>query len=113
MRPPRVRRERSQNDAHMYRTQKGIHMNRTDQSGHDEVRSALNDLRARTAASLQTFNNAVPHASWLRRSEIERFTADLLWAAERAPRRRQSTPLGKMKNAFSWVARLRIAARIP
>ena len=76
-------------------------MKLTAQPGHREVRRALKDLRARTDASLRSFNEAVPHASWLRRSEIERFTVDLLWAAEWAPRRRQFSPLGKFKYAFS------------
>jgi hypothetical protein len=80
-------------------------MNPTDQSGHQEVRRALKDLRTRTAASLRAFNDAVLHASWLRRSEIEGFTVDLLWAAERAPQRRRPTPLGKITNAFSWITR--------
>jgi len=86
-------------------------MNYTDQSGHREVRRALKELRSSTAASLQAFNDAAPHASWLRRSEIERLTADLMWAAERAPRRRRPTPLGKILNAFSWITRTRTAAR--
>jgi hypothetical protein len=86
-------------------------MNGTDQSGQPEVRQALSDLRTRTATSLQTFNNDVPHASWLRRSEIERLTVDLLWAAERAPRRRRPTPLGQIINAFSWITRVRTVAR--
>jgi hypothetical protein len=81
-------------------------MNGTDQSGQPEVRQALSDLRTRTATSLQTFNDAVPHASWLRRSEIERFTVDPLSAAERAPRRRRFTPFGKIINAFSRITRL-------
>jgi hypothetical protein len=88
-------------------------MNCTDQSGHRDVRQALKDLRTRTAASLQTFNDAVPHASWLRRSEIERLTIDLLWAAERAPRRRRLTHLGNIKKAFSWITRVKTAARFP
>jgi hypothetical protein len=88
-------------------------MNSIDQFGHPEVRRALKDLRTRTAASLKAFNDAVPHASWLRRSEIERFTVDLLWAAERAPRRRRPIPLGNIKNAFSWITRARTAARLP
>jgi hypothetical protein len=88
-------------------------MSRRDQSGHSEVRQALKDLRTHTAASLQAFNDAVPHASWLRRSEIERFTVDLLWAAEGAPRRRRRTPLAKIKNAFSWITRIRTAAQFP
>jgi hypothetical protein len=97
----------------MYRTQKAVQMSCTDQSGHREVRRALKDLHTRTAASLQAFNDAVPHASWLRRSEIERFTVNLLWAAERAPQRRRLTPLGKIKNAFFGITRIRTAARFP
>jgi hypothetical protein len=88
-------------------------MNRAEQSGHREVRRALRDLRTRTAASLRAFNDAVPHASWLRRSEIERFTVDLLRAAERAPQRRRSAPLGKIMNAYAWITRARTAARFP
>lgn len=56
-----------------------------------------------TAANLNAFNDAVPHASWLRRSEIERFTADLLRATEKAPQRR--TPFAMIKGAFSWATR--------
>jgi hypothetical protein len=86
-------------------------MNSMDQSEDPEVRRALRDLRSSTAASLRAFNRAVPHASWLRRSEIERFTVDLLWSAEGAPRRRRPTPLRKIRNAFSWITRTRTAAR--
>jgi hypothetical protein len=88
-------------------------MNRTDQYGHREVRRALRDLHSRTAASLMAFNDAVPHASWLRRSEIERFTVELLWAAEHAPQRRRPTPLGMIKNVLSWIERARGAAQFP
>ena len=73
----------------------------------------MKDLRTRTAASLKAFNDAVPHASWLRWSEIERFTVDLLWAAERAPQRRRPKLLGKIKNALSWLTRVSTAARFP
>ena len=86
-------------------------MNSLDQSEDPEVRRALKDLRSRTAASLRAFNNSVPHVSWLRRSEIERFTVDLLWAARRAPQRRRPTPFGKIMNAYSWITRVRTAAR--
>jgi hypothetical protein len=82
-------------------------MNSMDQSEHPEVRRATRDLRSSTAASLRAFNRAVPHA----RSEIERFTVDLLWSAEGAPRRRRLTPLRKIRNAFSWITRTRAAAR--
>jgi hypothetical protein len=88
-----------------------VQMNFTDQSGRREVRRALKDLRTRTDANLQAFNDAVPYASWLRRSEIEHFTIDLLWAAERAPQRRRPTSLGSIKNAFSWITRVTTAAR--
>ena len=88
-------------------------MSRTEQSGHREVGRALRDLRTRTAASLKAFNDAVPHASWLRRSEIERFTGDLLWAAQGAPQRRRPTLPGKTKNAFSWLTRVSTTARFP
>ena len=81
-----------------------------DPSVDQEVRRALEDLRTRTAASLQAFNDEVPYGSWLRRSEIKRLTVDLLQAAERVPQRRGSTPFGKIKNAFSWITRVRTAA---
>ena len=81
-----------------------VQMSGTDQS---EVQRALKDLGTRTAANLQSFNDAVPHASWLRRSEIELLTAGLLRAAKQAPQRRQLTPLGNIKNAFSWISRAR------
>ncbi len=86
-------------------------MNHADHSDHREVRQALKDLRTRTAASLLAFNDGVPYASWLRRSEIESFTAELLWAAERAPQRRRPTPLEKIKNVISWIRRARTSAR--
>jgi hypothetical protein len=81
-----------------------VQMNFTDQSGRREVRRALKDLRTRTDANLQAFNDAVPYASWLS-------TIDLLWAAERAPQRRRPTSLGSIKNAFSWITRVTTAAR--
>jgi hypothetical protein len=82
-------------------------MNGTDQSRHREVRWALKDLRTRVAASLRAFNDAIPHASWLRRSEIERFTVDLLSAAERPPQRHRATSFGKITNAYSWITQAR------
>jgi hypothetical protein len=88
-------------------------MNGSDQTGHREVERALKDLRTRTAANLQAFNDAVPNASWLRRSEIERFTVDLLRAAERAPQRRRSIPRGNIRNAFSWIRRVRTVLQFP
>jgi hypothetical protein len=88
-------------------------MNGSDQTGHREVERALKDLRTRTAANLQAFNDAVPNASWLRRSEIERFTVDLLQSAEWAPRRPRPIPVGNIRNAFSWITRVRIASRLP
>ena len=88
-------------------------MTNSDEAEHPEVRRALKDLHTRTAASLRAFNDAVPYASWLRRSEIDRFTVDLLWAAERAPQRRQPTSLRMIKKAFSWSTRSRRALRFP
>jgi hypothetical protein len=79
----------------------------THQSERSEVQRALKDLGTRTAANLQSFNDAVPYASWLRRSEIEHFTAGLLWAAKQAPQRRRPTSLGNIKNTFSWITRAR------
>lgn len=64
-------------------------MNSLGQAGHGEIRRALNELRTRTASNLEAFNDAVPYASWLRRREIESFTADLMRAAKRPPQRRQ------------------------
>ena len=80
------------------------------QSESPGVRRALQELRIRTTANLRAFNDAVPHASWLRRSEIERFTDDLLRAAQQAPQRHQLTPFGRIRNAFSRVTRVRTAA---
>ena len=88
-------------------------MNCIDQGGHQEVERALKDLHTRTAANLQAFNDAVPNASWLRRSEIERFTEDLLRSTEWAPQRRRSTPLGNIRKALSWFTQVRMASRLP
>ena len=88
-------------------------MNCIDQGGHQEVERALKDLHTRTAANLQAFNDAVPHASWLRRSEIERFTVDLLRSTEWAPQRRRLTPLGNIRKALSWFTQVRMASRLP
>ena len=82
-----------------------VQISGTDQS---EVQRALKDLGTRTAANLLSFNDAVPYASWLRRSEIEHFTAGLVRAAKQAPKRRWPTPFGNIKNAFSWVKRERM-----
>lgn len=87
-------------------------MNGSHHSGHEEVLRALKDLHTHTAANLQAFNHAVPHASWLRRSEIERLTSDLLYAAERAPHKRRYTSFGKMMVAFSRIPWVRAAARL-
>jgi hypothetical protein len=84
-----------------------VQMSGTDQSTCREVQQALKDLSTRTAANLQLFNDAVPYASWLRRSEIEHFTAGLARAAKQAPKRRGAPPLGNIKNAFSWITRPR------
>lgn len=84
-------------------------MSFTNQDRHREVQDALKDLGTLTAANLQAFNDAVPYNSWLRRSEIERFKVDLIRAAERAPQRRRPTPLGNIKNTFSWIRRVRTA----
>lgn len=77
-----------------------------------DIRQALVDLRSRTESSLRLFNNAVPHALWLRRSEIDRLTTELVWAAQKAPQRRRPTPLGQIRNALSWVGRLKASARV-
>lgn len=54
----------------------------------EAVTQALLDLRKRITVSLRAFNDATPHASWLKRSEIARITRDILRTAERASRRR-------------------------
>jgi hypothetical protein len=76
-------------------------MNSIKQSATPEVGRALQELRIRTAANLRAFNDAVPHASWLKRSEIERFTDDLLRAAQQAPQKRELTAFGRIRDAFS------------
>ena len=88
-------------------------MNSTDPGGRQEVERALNDLHIRTAENLRAFNDAVPNASWLRRSEIERFTEDLLRSTEWAPQRRRSTPLGNIRKALSWFTQVRMTSRLP
>jgi hypothetical protein len=88
-------------------------MNSTEQGGRQEVGRALKDLQIRTAKNLRAFNDAVPNASWLRRSEIERFTVDLLRSTEWAPQRRRSMAFGSIKKAFSWVTRVGKASRLP
>jgi hypothetical protein len=86
-------------------------MNGSYQSEHQDVLRALKTLHSRTIANLQEFNNAVPHASWLRRSEIALLTNDLLYAAKRTPRKRQFASFGKMMVAFSRFAWVRAAVR--
>ena len=78
-------------------------MNHINQGTHREVQKALKDLGTLTAANLQAFNDAVPYNSWLRRSEIERFTVDLMRAAERASQRRRLTFLEYIKHVFRWT----------
>lgn len=85
-------------------------MNFTDQSQHQGVQRALNDLRTRTAANLQAFNDAVPYHSWLRRSEIENITINLLRTARLAPQRRRPATVWKIKHAISWIRRVGTAA---
>lgn len=64
-------------------------------------RLALETLQSHTADNLQAFNNSVPHASWLRRSEIKRFTSDLILATESAPVIRQTGSLGRIWTILS------------
>ena len=87
-------------------------MNRLDEAIHSDVRRALTELRARTSANLEAFNDAVPYASWLRRSEIESFTADLTRATERAPQRRRLVFLDKITPVHSWITRMKSTARM-
>lgn len=86
-------------------------MTATEPSPDLATRQALHDLRRSTTANLEAFNEAAPHAARLRRNEIKRFTVDLLWAVKRAPKRRTPSPLGKIKNIFSWITRANRAAR--
>ncbi len=88
-------------------------MTNTDQPTCRETRQALQHLRSSTADSLRAFNDAVPIASRLRRSEMKRFTIDLLWSTKRAPQRRWPSLLGKMANTLSWVRRARAASQLP
>lgn len=78
-----------------------------------ETRQALQDLRSSTAANLRAFNDAVPYASRLSRSEMKRFTVDLLWSTKRAPQRRWPSLLGKIANTLSWIKRARAASQLP
>lgn len=55
---------------------------------HPCFRQALAELRKNTAAGLREFNGTVPYARRLRRSAMDRFTTDPLWAGETAPQRR-------------------------
>lgn len=66
-----------------------------------DKRLALETLQSHTANNLQAFNDSVPHASWLRRSEIKRFTSDLLLATQSAPVIRQSSSLGRIWTILS------------
>jgi hypothetical protein len=61
------------------------------------VNDALTDLRKRITVSLRAFNDATPHASWLRRSEIARITEHALRVAENASRRR-TAPIRMIKS---------------
>lgn len=88
-------------------------MTTTKQLGSPEMRQALQDLRNTTAASLRAFNSTVPYARRLRRSEMDRITADLLWAAKRAPRRRWPSLFGRIANTLSWIRRARTASQFP
>jgi len=81
-------------------------MNTSDSAGGREVKHALSELRARTATSLQAFNDAVPYTSWLRRSEIERFTSELMRAAETAPRRRRLAWPNRIPDVIAWFVRI-------
>ena len=85
-------------------------MNSADPTGGREVQQALSELRTRTAASLQAFNDAVPYTSWLRRSEIERFTSDLLQSAETAPRRRRLALPERIPSVIAWITRIKTPA---
>jgi hypothetical protein len=87
-------------------------MSTTNQLGSPEMRQALADLRSSTAASLRAFNGTVPYACRLRRSEMDRFTMDLLWAAETAPQRRWPSFFGRIVNTASWIRRARAAAQL-
>jgi hypothetical protein len=80
-------------------------MNRKGRSGNRDVQLALQELRSRTAASLRAYNDAVPYASWLRRSEIERFTTDLSKLTERASQWRRPAGFARIKRALCWIAR--------
>ena len=88
-------------------------MTNGDQLVRREARQALQDLRSSTAANLRAFNNAVPYAFRLSRSEMKRFTADLLWSTKRAPQRRWPSLLGKIANTVSWIRRARAASQLP
>ena len=87
-------------------------MSTTNQLGSPELRQALADLRSSTAANLRAFNGTVPYECRLRRSEMDRFTVDLLWAAETAPQRRWPSFIGRISNILSWIRRARAAAQL-
>lgn len=88
-------------------------MTNKEQPARHETQLALQDLRSSTAANLRTFNNAVPHAFRLSRSEMKRFTLDLLWSTKRAPQRRGPSLRGKIANTLSWIRRARAASQLP
>lgn len=87
-------------------------MNRADPTEGRKVQQALSELRTRTAANLQAFNDAVPYTSWLRRSEIERFTSELQRSTETAPRRRRFALPKRLPSVFAWITRIKTAARL-
>lgn len=68
----------------------------------EAVAQALADLRQRITVSLRAFNDATPHGSWLKRSEIARITRDVLRIAERASRRR-APPVRALDGMDSWL----------
>jgi hypothetical protein len=78
-------------------------LNRTE---HLEIERALRDLHNRITENLQAFNKTVPHNCWLRRSEIESITANLIRTAKLAPRRRKQKTVWKIMHAFSWIRRV-------
>ncbi|MEO3431358.1 hypothetical protein AAFN88_21050 [Pelagibius sp. CAU 1746] len=88
-------------------------MTNREQPERREMRQALQDLRSSTAANLRAFNDAVPYASRISRSEMKRFTVDLLWSTKRAPQRRWPSLLGKIANTLSWIKRARAASQLP
>ena len=109
----RRRREGRTDDREMNLVQRDTQMTNRNQTACRETRLALQGLRSSTAANLRAFNNAAPYASRLSRSEMKRFTVDLLWSTKRAPQRRWPSLLGKMVNTLSWIRRARAASQLP